>query len=261
MERFRGLPGLRPWAIFIVALSLSIGWGIRGNFGHESGAMIAGVLASIAACLMSGRSDWRRRVAFFALFGGLGFGFGGSISYMYPISFAGSEQWSTCIYGFFTTFYEGLLWAGIGGMGAALPAVMDRRRLNAFCMPVAFVLFIMAFSKLWLEPWLSEILVIPDVDKMDATWHRHHNPLYWFDADWFPALMALMGVCLYDLCERRFPASGGCCCIVDLAPRPAPCSFTLAGCWDCGNILQMPLWRLWAIPMQSTPLREKRSAT
>ncbi|HDP33702.1 MAG TPA: hypothetical protein ENN29_01180, partial [Candidatus Hydrogenedentes bacterium] len=93
MERFRSLPGLRPRAIFVVALSLSIGWGIRGNFGHESGAMIAGVLASTAACLMSGRSDWRRRVAFFALFGGLGFGFGGSISYMYPISFAGSEQW------------------------------------------------------------------------------------------------------------------------------------------------------------------------
>ena len=204
MERFRGLPGLRPWAIFIVALSLSIGWGIRGNFGHESGAMIAGVLASIAACLMSGRSDWRRRVAFFALFGGLGFGFGGSISYMYPIAFAGSEQWSTCIYGFFTTFWEGLLWAGIGGMGAALPAVMSRKRLNAFCAPVAFVIFIMALSNLLIEPGLSETLVIPDVDKMDPTWHRHHNPLYWFDADWFPALMALLGVCLFDLWDRRF---------------------------------------------------------
>jgi len=83
MERWRGLPGLRPGAIFLVALSLSIGWGIRGNFGHESGAMIAGVLASIAACLMSGRSDWRRRVAFFALCGGLGFGFGGSIFCLY----------------------------------------------------------------------------------------------------------------------------------------------------------------------------------
>lgn len=204
MERFRGLPGLRPGSIFIVALSLSIGWGIRGNFGHESGAMIAGVLASIAACLMSGRSDWRRRVAFFALFGGLGFGFGGSISYMYPISFAGSEQWSTCIYGFLTTFWEGLLWAGIGGMGAALPAVMERKRMNSFCLPVAFVLIVMAASALFFEPWLSETLVIPGADKMDTTWHRHHNPLYWFDADWFPALMALLGVCLFDLWDRRF---------------------------------------------------------
>lgn len=204
MDRFRGLPGLQFGTIFVVALSLSIGWGIRGNFGHESGAMIAGVLASIAACLMSGRSDWRRRVPFFALFGGLGFGFGGSISYMYPISFAGSEQWSTCIYGFFTTFWVGVLWAGIGGTGAALPAVMDRKRLNSFCGPVAFVLLVMALSSLFFEPWLSETLVIPGADKMDVTWHRHHNPLYWFDADWFPALMALIGVCLYDLCNRRF---------------------------------------------------------
>ena len=48
-------------------------------------------------------------MAFFAFFGGLGWGFGGSISYMYPISFAGSEQCQTCIYGFYATFLVGLL--------------------------------------------------------------------------------------------------------------------------------------------------------
>ncbi len=26
--------------VLVVALSLSIGWGIRGNFGHEYGAMV-----------------------------------------------------------------------------------------------------------------------------------------------------------------------------------------------------------------------------
>ena len=85
--------------------------GYPGNFGHESGAMIAGVLASVAACLVSGREDWRRQ-GLFAFFGGLGWGLGPPF-YMYPISFGGSEQWQTCIYGFFTTFFEGLLWAGL----------------------------------------------------------------------------------------------------------------------------------------------------
>ncbi len=204
MSKLRSMPGMRPGAIFLVALSLSIGWGIRGNFGHESGAMIAGVLAAVAACLLSGREDWQRRVAFFAFFGGLGWGFGGSISYMYPISFAGSEQWATAIYGFYATFLIGFLWAGLGGMGTALPAVMERNRLNAFFGPVIFTLAAMTISNLWVQPWLADNIVIPRADLMDDTWSRHHNPLYWYDADWFPACAALVGVCLYDLWDRRF---------------------------------------------------------
>ena len=47
------------------ALSLSVGWGIRGNFGHEYGAMIPGALAAMAAVLLSGRDDWWRHIAYF----------------------------------------------------------------------------------------------------------------------------------------------------------------------------------------------------
>ena len=66
-------PLLVPSAMFLIALSLSIGWGIRGNFGHEAGAMIAGVLSSVAVAVLSNRDDWRNRVAYFALFGGQSF--------------------------------------------------------------------------------------------------------------------------------------------------------------------------------------------
>ena len=69
-------PLLAPSAVFLIALSLSIGWGIRGNFGHESGAMMAGVLSATAVAILSGLDDWRNRVAYFAMFGGLGWGFG-----------------------------------------------------------------------------------------------------------------------------------------------------------------------------------------
>ena len=46
-------------AILAVAISLSIGWGIRGNFGHEYGAMIAGVLSSLASASGSDQRDVR----------------------------------------------------------------------------------------------------------------------------------------------------------------------------------------------------------
>ncbi|MCA9095036.1 MAG: hypothetical protein KDA68_16230, partial [Planctomycetaceae bacterium] len=65
-------PLFRISSIYLVALSLSIGWGIRGDFGHESGAWIPGALSAIAICLLSRREDWQRRVAYCALFGGLG---------------------------------------------------------------------------------------------------------------------------------------------------------------------------------------------
>lgn len=190
--------GMRPITFLIVGLSLSIGWGIRGNFGHESGAMIAGCLAAIAACLLSGREDWRRRVAFFALFGALGWGFGGSISYMQVISYTHSGHLPSQFWGYGGLFLIGALWAGMGGAGTALPAVANRERLTAFVVPLIFVLFALGVWDLLIAPPLE---ALGEID--DPTWNRQESPLYWFDSDWTKAVAALVGVCLFDLWQRR----------------------------------------------------------
>jgi hypothetical protein len=41
----------------LCGLTLSLGWGIRGNFGHAYGAMTPGALATLAGVLVSGRAD------------------------------------------------------------------------------------------------------------------------------------------------------------------------------------------------------------
>ena len=125
--------------ILWVGLSLSIGWGIRGNFGHEYGAMIPGALASLAAALLSGRSDWHRRAVFFAFFGALGWSFGGSISYMQVIAYTHSGHSPSQLYGFACLFVIGFLWAAMGGAGAALPAFLSRERLTEFFAPLTAV--------------------------------------------------------------------------------------------------------------------------
>ena len=196
-------PLLKPSSMFLIALSLSIGWGIRGNFGHEAGAMIAGALSAMAVALLSGREDWRSRVMYFGFFGGLGWGFGGSIAYMYPMSFTESGHTSTTYYGYFSTFLEGGLWCGMGAAGTALAASMPLGRLTRMFTPLMFVLFALCVRHYIEEP-LEGILVPPGADTGDETWGRHKSPLYWFDADWLQALMALIGVCLYDLCDRFF---------------------------------------------------------
>lgn len=196
---FSGLPGLRWSAFLLVALSLSIGWGIRGNFGHEYGAMLPGALAAIAACLISGRADWRERVAYFGMFGALGWAFGASISYMQVIGFTHSGDAASQYYGFFCLFVIGFLWGGLGGAGTALPAVMERGQLTELIRPMCWVF----------GAWMVQDLVVFPLfehweDAYSATWSRQESPLYWFDADWIQATTAVIAMCLFDLWERSF---------------------------------------------------------
>jgi hypothetical protein len=188
------LPGtpLSQRRIAFTALSLSIGWGIRGNFGHEAGAMIAGVLSAIAVVLASGREDWWRRIAYFAFFGALGWSFGGSISYMQVIAYTHSGHSPSVAYGFACLFVIGFLWAALGGAGTALPAVLSRKSLAEFFAPLTAI-----FGAWWIQLFVERYL---DTHSSD---YRHEDPLYWFDTDWLGVLVALGAVLLLAAARRR----------------------------------------------------------
>jgi len=193
-------PSWRLGTIFLVGISLSIGWGIRGNFGHEYGAAFAGCLAAITVALLSGREDWRQRVPYFAFFGALGWGFGGSQSYMQVLSYTDSGHTLSQWYGYLAIFYIGFLWAGLGGAGTAFAAVEKRENIIKIFKPLLFVFGAWLLLDIIEEPvahWLQEGA------NFDSTWSRHKNPLYWFDADYLPAFFVLLGIGVYDLYERK----------------------------------------------------------
>jgi len=199
-------PGLQPVAIFLVALSLSIGWGIRGNFGHNEGAMIPGALAGIAACLVSGREDWWRRVAYFGMFGAIGWWFGGSISYMQVVSYTHSGHAPSQLYGFAALWLVGFLWAGFGGAFTAMPAVADRKWLTDLFIPITIILglwTIWVYSEVPAITAYREYIWLEDPKAFNKTGHRQENPFYWFDTDWILAVLVLIGMCAYDLWDRR----------------------------------------------------------
>src|SRR3972149_4716544 len=175
-------PGLKFFAILLAALSLSIGWGVRGNWGHDFGAMIPGALAAMAVCLTSGRPDWRERVAYFAFFGALGWSFGGSLSYMQVVGYTHSGHFLSMAYGFACLFVIGFLWGAIGGAGTALPAVLDRQRLTELFPPIV-VLFLLW----WLQGVVPAVLVGGGiVAPSDLAW------MNWNDTDWIAALLAVV---------------------------------------------------------------------
>jgi hypothetical protein len=184
-------------ALFLAtALSLSVGWGIRGNFGHEYGAMIPGALSAMAAVLLAGREDWWRRIAYFAFFGALGWSFGGSISYMQVIGYTHSGDSLSVAYGFTSLFVIGFLWAAFGGAGTALPACLNREQLTGFFIPLTAVF----------GAWFLQDLAIGWFDATDPAF-RHTDPLYWYDTDWLGVLVAIGAVGATAIVRRRFDAA------------------------------------------------------
>lgn len=187
MTRTGSTAALSRGTLYLAALSLSLGWGVRGNWGHEFGAMIPGALAAMAACLLTGREDWRRRVAYFAFFGALGWSFGGSMSYGIVLGYTHSASWPSVLYGFACLFVIGFLWGAIGGAGTALPAFLDRERLTELFYPLGAVFLAWTVQFLAFEGgWLTE------------------EAFNWYDTDWVAALLAVIAVVTLGLIRGRF---------------------------------------------------------
>jgi hypothetical protein len=190
------MPGDRPplfRMLVLCGLALSIGWGIRGNLGHEYGVLIPGALAAIAAVLVSGREDWWRRVAYFGMFGAIGWSFGGSISYMWVIAYTHSGHLPSQVYGFACLFVIGFAWGALGGAGTALPACLDRERLTELFAPVLAVFF----------AWFLKGLIVPLFDAIPPGDARHESALYWYDTAWLAALVAVIAVLVLAGIRRR----------------------------------------------------------
>ncbi len=199
MDGFKGLSGLRFSTIFLAGLSLSIGWGIRGNFGHEYGAMIPGALTAIVVCLLSGREDWRDRVVYFGMFGALGWAFGGSMSYMQVVAYTHSGDLLNQHFGFFGLFLIGFLWAAMGGAGTAFPAVVGKEQLTAIFKPICWVFLCWVVFNKFLLLYFETLFP----GNYDSTWSRQAAYTYWFDADWMETTAALIALLAFELWDNR----------------------------------------------------------
>lgn len=213
--------------LVFVGLSLSIGWGIRGNFGHEWGAALPGALAAMAVVLLSRREDWMRRIAYFAMFGAIGWSFGGTMAYMVVIAFTHSGHSPSVLYGFACLFIIGFLWGAIGGAATALPAYLTRECLVKFFAPLAL---------LFLAWWADELLQERFIDS--NVLFRHHSPIDWNDSNWISALLAIAVVLIRGLFRRRF----------DWAERLI---LAMAAGWWAGFLLLAIGLRLHMIPNHS----------
>ena len=175
--------------IVLSALAMSVGWGFRGDYGHEAGAMVPGALLGLSICLASGRRDWWRRSTIMAMCGAIGWAFGGQMSYGRIIGYTASASLPDVAYGYACLFLVGGLWAGIGSAILALSVTQSRSYLESFAGPlVALWLVWFAMDLSGLTAWLVE------------TWYLN-------DTDWFAALSALLVAGVYAaIVPRNRPA-------------------------------------------------------
>ncbi len=185
---------MSPTLVLFVAtgLALSIGWGIRGNFGHEFGALLPGALASLTAVLASGRRDWQPRVLWAGFLGAVGWSWGGSISYMQVIAYTHSGHSGTIVYGFACLFVIGFLWAAPGGAGLGIALEAPRSKLLEIPPMLALL------GIVWTAQSVVEARLGHDPD------FRHEDLLYWYDTDWLAAVTALLVACGRRLWLRRW---------------------------------------------------------
>ena len=214
------LSNLGPAGIVLSALAMSVGWGLRGDYGHEAGAMVPGALLGLSICLASGRPDWWRRSTIMAFCGAVGWAFGGQMSYGVVVGYTAASSLPDVAYGYASLFLIGGLWAGIGSAILALSVTQRRSYLESFAGPlVALWLVWFAMDLSGLTGWLAE------------TWYLN-------DTDWFAALSALLVAGLYAAIVPR--------------SRPA-CIFIilLAGGWWAGYIVLTGLLGLHMTPPRS----------
>ena len=174
--------------MLFVALAMSFGWGWRGNYGHEYGAMIPGALVALAACLAAGRSDWLRRIGWFGLFGATGWAFGGQMSYGIVIGYTRSADIVSVAYGFGGLFMIGMIWGAVGAGLLALALTLDREKLVDMLFPFFMVICI------W---FVQDAIMLVKYGEVEP------SVFYYFDTDWMAAVSAVIALVLAVAIRRK----------------------------------------------------------
>lgn len=105
----------KRYNFLFVAITLGLGWAMRGHFGHEWGASWAGAMGALAVLVVSKRKDWALRAPSLAALGAIGWGAGGMMSYGIVIGYCRSVSFVNSLYGYAMLAVIGGLYGFIGG--------------------------------------------------------------------------------------------------------------------------------------------------
>jgi hypothetical protein len=196
-------------AIALSSMAAGMGWGIRGQYGHETGAMIAGVLTSLVIVLFFIPEASSLTAARAAAMMTVAIGIGGTMTYGQTVGLTHDRDlvgnWEALRWGLMGLFIKGGIWIGFGGafLGMGLGG-RQYRPLEMLLLMLALVGLV--FFGIWLinSPHDPVNRLLPKVyfsgswyfqpDKLDLKPRREV---------WGGLLVALLGLVFYARMIRQ----------------------------------------------------------
>ena len=130
-----------PWLfVLFPAIAMLLGWGLRGYIGGGPfGALIPGVYVALSLTLVLGYTHEAAAMA--ALFGAIGVGYGGNMTYGQTLGFLRDSD--TVYWGLLGCLVKGGVWGLLGG--AVLGVGLTRHQYDRKTIAIAFIITILAF--------------------------------------------------------------------------------------------------------------------
>lgn len=217
--------------MLLTSMAAGLGWGIRGQYGHESGAMIAGTLTALTLILFFAASASTIAASRAAAMAAVAIGVGGSTTYAQTVGLTHDAQfvgnWEAFRWGMLGLFIKGGIW--IGYFGLFLGMGLGGKRYRPFEMMILISVAIgLVFFGIWLinTPFDPANRILPRI---------YFSSSWYFEPDrvdlkprretWGGLLTALVGLIAYTGIVRRDW----------LAVRLAFCAFLAGGLGQAGG--------------------------
>jgi len=195
--------------LLLCATAGGMGWGIRGQYGHETGAMIAGLLVALVIGLLFCRGQTSLFTARVAALTAIGIGFGGAMTYGQTVGLSHDPQfngnWEALRWGMLGLAVIGGVWVGFAGvlMGMGLGG----KRYSALEIALLFMFLIsLYFMGLFLfnEPFDPANRRLPRIYFSGAWyWQPNNDALRPRPECWGGLLLALLGLWSYAAFWKR----------------------------------------------------------
>ncbi len=190
------------------ALAGGMAWGIRGQYGHETGAMMAGLAVGLVMSLIFCPAGNVRQIARAVAWCTVAMGLGGSMTYGQTVGLTHDAElvgnWSALRWGMLGLAIKGGLWIGFGGVFLGMGLSGVRYRVGELLLVWLGVLGLCAFG-IWLfnEPFDPANRILPKIYFSDSWEWEPHAPLKPRREVWGGFLLGLAGLLTYLGVKRR----------------------------------------------------------
>ena len=246
------------YALILTALAGGMGWGIRGQYGHETGAMIFGVLVGfVIVLLFMPRASALQAARVIGLFT-LAIGFGGSMTYGETVGLTmdvgvhgniTEPHWNPGAYrwGILGLALKGGLWIGFGGLFLGM-GLSGKRYGSREMLGLGLAMLVLFFF----GKWLLNTPFDPEARKLPYFYFSDH--WRWEPAEnvnprrevWGGLLFAFAGLTSYLAFVKhdRLALNLGLWGIVGGLGFPIGQSFQAAFNWDSKHFTETSWWQI-----------------